>query len=163
MKRKLPEPAFYTLADLAMLWGYHPDRLRVYAEHGTEDGRKLEIVERPIDGKPAQVVTREERQRFESGRNAKKPDALNSSERNSLLSLVGVFAVGWSGEDPEYLWHPYKLHRNLAEWAARAGVPMVRGDDTYARLIKEALALVASEGYKPARPEQDPGDEREAA
>lgn len=162
MKRKPPEPAFYPLADLALLWGCTPDLLRVYAEHGAEDGRKLEIVERPIDGKPAHVVTREERQRFEAGREVPKPPAINPSERDSLLSLIGVFAVGWSGADPDYLAHHYKLYGDLAKWAAKAGVPMLRGDDTYAGLIKEALALLAAEGYKAAAL-TDPGDEREAA
>lgn len=148
MKRPtLPEPAFYPLADLATLWGCTADLLRVYANQGTADGRKLQISE--VEGVAG--VTPEEAKRFQRAKPARS-DAVGTAERKSMLSLIGILSAGWSGGDESVLAHHYTLYESLAQWAARAGVPMLRGDDTYAALIKESLALLAANGYTTANP-----------
>ena len=150
MKRPtLPEPAFYPLADLAMLWGCTVDRLRVFAGQGALDGRKLQIIE--VAGIAG--VAPEEARRFRKVKPA-PADAVGTAERKSMLSLIGILTAGWSGGDVEMLAHHYTLFENISKWAARSGVPILRTDDTYAALIKEAIADLAARGYEPAKAAQ---------
>jgi hypothetical protein len=155
MKRlRLPEPNFYPIQDLAILWGCSPALLQVFAECGTGDGQdKLKTDSYTLAGKPVVGVSLEEKKRFERLADIKSggTKALNAGERKSLLGLVGAFSVLWSGGDERHLGHPYTLLANVENAAATLGVPMIRGDDTNTRLIQEAVDLIRRNGYKGPR------------
>jgi hypothetical protein len=152
MKARLPAPPFYPLEDLARAWGCSVALLRMHAALGEAENR-LVIEARGGKGARIEGVTPKEKARFES-LTASKPgrsaDALAATERTSLLALIGVLSAAWCGCDPEHEDHPYTLLTSLEEFAARQGVPVIRGDDTNARLIAESFALLHKHGYRAA-------------
>lgn len=143
MKRKPVEATFYALEDVARAWGCSVEQVLIYAEHGAADGRKLRLSEMPLAGHATPMVSHTDREAFERARG----ERMGAKERTSLLALVGVLVAGWTGGDERKLRHHYEVWRELGEWAARAGVPVLRGDDTNAALIRQAVELLAREGY----------------
>lgn len=147
MKLKLPEPSLYPLADLAIAWGCTVEQIEIFGNDG------LEIIPYPLDAfRTIRVVRAEEKARWEAlGSPAKR--RFRSDERDSLLLLVGAFAVGYSGGDPAMLTEPGRLVSDLQECAATNGAPMPRSYDTNTALLVEAIELLEVNGYKrPKKP-----------
>jgi hypothetical protein len=143
---KLPDPPFFTLDEMAVAWSCSVQRLHVLAEHGTEDGAaKLAITEYALKGESVLGISTDERRRFERLAGAQaEGESLSGKERRTLLNLLGAFVVIW---DPCEDIQPYAVVRDLEEQAAAHGIPILRGDDTNARMIGEAIALLKAEGY----------------
>ena len=154
MKRQLPKPPFYPLEDLASEWGCSLAMLRSHSAFG-EGPHRLLIEQRGRKGARIEGVTPSEKARFESlgaGATRKPAGGLAGTERTSLLALIGVLAAAWCGCDEAHEKHPYTLLASLEEFAARQAVPMVRGDDTNARLLREAFEVLRAHGYRGGSP-----------
>jgi hypothetical protein len=171
LTRKLPIPPFYPLADLAIAWACSEALLHVYAEHGIAGGaEKLRVAEYELAGEKVLGVSHEEKGRFEALRcPASKAPRINGKERESLLALTGPLLILWCGGDRKYLDHPYVLVADIEQAAAANGAPMLRGDDTNAKLVAEAIALMRANGYaqlaraEAAHPSEPPPRAEEAA
>lgn len=167
---KFKVPVFYPLQDLALAWDCSESLLRVYAEHGLANGAgNLELREFDLGGSKVLGVSHEEKARFEAliAGSSPKHARMHSAERQSLVGLVGAISILWCGGDEKYVDHPYALVADIEEAAARNGVPMIRGDDTNAKLLAEAIALMRIKGYPQARisalPAADTGRTEEVA
>jgi hypothetical protein len=135
---KLPGAPFYPLTDLARAWGCSEEMLRIFAEHGACDGRKLRISELPLDGAILHGVTHEDREAFEEGgRRERRPDTINGNERASLLACIGVLAVAFLEKGA--LAMPYRAAGVVERFAGGMGLGPVLSDDTMAKLIRAGL------------------------
>ena len=147
---KLPTPSFYPLSDLAAIWGCSEALVSVYAEIGTDSGDKLAITSFSVGKKKVMGVTVEEKERFESGRSdsGAPAETINQSKKKTLDLMVGILSITWAGGDPVLVDHPYTFLALLEKAAAACGVPILRGDDTNARVIQEGIEAVCAQGYK---------------
>ena len=147
----LPPPLFYPLPDLAACWGCSAELVKVYAELGTAAGDKLQLNTYTIGKKKIPGVSASEKARFEKTTRACKVENeanLNTVERKTYQLLIGAFAIASVGGLKHVIEQPYKLLGTLEADAASYGIPILRGDDTNARVIRESIEAVCAAGYR---------------
>jgi hypothetical protein len=126
---------FHTIEDLAERWKLTRDE--ILSMQG-----ELEIIERPVAGEIRKGVTPEERARFEDRyTTADKPD--DSKRVKTLQWLLGAALHLWNVRDPER-WNleaHYTLHDAFSTECAKRGIRMLRGKETGAETLRDAVAI----------------------
>ena len=145
--KRLSEPAFYTLSDLAATWDVSVARIETYRDAGTVSGERLEVCAcgpGAVDG-----VTPQEKRRFEGlPQFAERfPDGrFNPSDKASHQALIAALLLICYGKGSEIVSGHYELANQVEQDAALLGLAVDRSQETNAKIIREAQAILKQAG-----------------